>query len=90
MRFQFDPAKNLKVLRQHGISLEDATEIFDQAHLVDRKCDAPEQYRAVGWARGQLCSVIFEIRRDAKGDHYRLITAWKATRQEQEAYAQQI
>ena len=90
MRFQFDAEKNLDVLRKHGVSLEVAQEIFDQAYLVDRRCDDPEQFRAIGWAGGRLCSVIFEIRRDAEGEVYRLITAWKATRQEEEAYAKQI
>jgi uncharacterized DUF497 family protein len=68
----------------------EAQEIFDQAYLVDRKRDDPEQFRAIGWAGGRLCSVIFEIGRDADGELYRLITAWKATRQEEEAYAEQI
>ena len=90
MRFQFDAEKNLDVLRKHGVRLEVAQEIFDQAYLVDRRCDDPEQFRAIGWAGGRLCSVIFEIRRDAEGEVYRLITAWKATRQEEEAYAKQI
>ncbi len=90
MRFQFDPGKNREVLRRHGVSLEAAKEIFDQAHLVDRKRDDPEQFRAIGWAGGRLCSVIFEIHRDTEGEYYRLITAWKATVQEENAYAQQV
>ena len=90
MRFQFDAEKNREVLRRHGVSLEEAQEIFDQAHLVDRKNDDPEQSRAIGWAGGRLCSVIFAIRRDSDGEFYRLITAWKATKQEEEAYAEQI
>ena len=90
MRFQFAAEKNLEVLRKHGVSLEEAQEIFDQAHVVDRKCDDPEQFRAIGWAGGRLCSVIFEIRRDSDGEFHRLITAWNATKQEEEAYAKQI
>jgi len=90
MRFEYDVEKNREVLWRHGVSLEEAREIFDQAYLVDRKRDDPEQFRAIGWASGRLCSVIFEIRRDAVGEIYRLITAWKATRQEEEAYAEQI
>lgn len=90
MRFRFDAAKNAEVERKHGVSLEAAQEIFDQAHLVDRKNDDPEQFRAIGWSGGRLCSVVFEIRKDAAGEYYHLITAWKATRQEQEAYAKQI
>ena len=90
MRFQFDTGKNSEVLRKHGVSLEAAQEIFDQAHLVDRKNDDPEQFRAIGWSGGRLCSVIFELRKDVDGEFYRLITAWKATQQEEEAYANQI
>lgn len=90
MRFGFDDEKDREVLRKHGVSLEGAQEIFDQGHLVDRKIDNPEQFRAVGWSGGRVCSVIFEIRKDAEGEFYHLITAWKATRQEEEAYAEQI
>lgn len=90
MRFRFDAAKNREVKRKHGISLEEAQEIFDQAHLIDRKNDTPAQFRAIGWSGGRLCSVIFEIRKDEDGEYFHLITAWKATRQEEEAYAAQI
>ena len=90
MRFQFDPEKNRDVLRKHGVSLEESREIFDQAYLVDRKSDNPEQFRAIGWAGGRLCSVIFEIRRDSAGEFCHLITAWKATKREEEDYAEQI
>lgn len=87
MRFRFDAAKNSEVQRKHGVSLEESQEIFDQAHLVDRKNDDPEQFRAIGWSGGRLCSVVFEMRKDAAGQYYHLITAWKATKQEEEAYA---
>jgi hypothetical protein len=40
--------------------------------------DDPEQFRAIGWCRGRLCSVIFEIRHDSEGEYYHLVTAWKA------------
>ncbi len=90
MRFQFDENKSRKVQEKHGISLGDAQQIFDQVHIVDRKSDNPEQFRAIGWCRDRLCSVIFEIRRDHEGDYYRLITAWKATKQEEDAYADQV
>jgi hypothetical protein len=37
-----------------------------------------------------LCSVIFEIRHDANGEHYHLVTAWEATSQEDRDYADNI
>jgi uncharacterized DUF497 family protein len=53
-----------------------------------RKNDDPEQFRAIGWCQGFLCSVIFEIRHDEKGEYHRLITAWKATKEEEQSYAE--
>ena len=90
MRFDFDPVKSREVKRKHGISLEEALEIFDQAYLVDQKNDDPEQLRAIGWCGGRLCSVIFEVRQDFEGEYYHLITAWKATEQEEQSYAENI
>ena len=90
MRFSFDRKKSQVVKKKHGISLEEAREVFDQAHLVDRRSEDPVQFRAIGWSRGRLCSVIFEIRHDSVGEHYHLVTAWKATRQEEEDYAENV
>ena len=88
MRFKFDPEKSREVKRKHGVSLEEAQEVFDQTFVVDRKNDDPEQFRAIGWSRGRLVSVIFEVRSDSEGEYSHLITAWKATSQEQESYAE--
>jgi uncharacterized protein len=90
MRFEFDRSKSRAVGRKHGVSLEEAQEIFDQAYLVDQKNDNPEQFRAIGWCCGRLCSVIFEIRQDAEGDFYHLITAWKATKEEKQSYVENV
>jgi hypothetical protein len=34
--------------------------------------------------------VIFEIRRDADGEYTHLVTAWKATKEEQQSYAENV
>jgi uncharacterized DUF497 family protein len=88
MRFGFDQSKIWAVKRKHGVSLKDAQEIFDQTYLVDRKNDDPEQFRAIGWCRGRICSVIFEVRHDEEGEYYYLVTAWKATKEEEQNYAE--
>jgi len=90
MRFAFDPSKGRDVKRKHGISLKEAQEILDQVYLVDRRNDHPEQFRAIGWCRGRLCSVIFENRQDAEGEYYHLVTAWKATEEEEQSYAKNV
>ena len=90
MRFDFDPEKSRDVKRKHGISLKEAEEIFDQVYLVDQKKDDPEQFRAIGWCGDRLCSVIFEIRHDSEGEYYHLVTAWKATQEEEQSYAENV
>jgi uncharacterized DUF497 family protein len=90
MRFDFDPEKSRETERKHGVSLDDAQAIFDQVHLVDQKNDDPEQFRAIGWCNGHLCSVIFEIRRDSSGEYHHLVTAWRATKEEEQSYAEYV
>jgi uncharacterized DUF497 family protein len=90
MRFQFDGDKSREVKREQGISLREAQDIFDQAFLVDQKNDDPQQFRAIGWCRGLVYSVTFEIRHDPEGEFYHLITAWRATIAEEQIYAQII
>jgi len=73
MRFDFDTEKSRSVKRKHGDSLKEAQDLFDQVYLVDQRNFDPEQFRAIGWCRGRLCSVICEIRHDAEGEYYRLL-----------------
>ncbi len=68
MRFWYDRSKSQDVKRKHGVSLKEAQEIFYQAYLVDQKNDDPEQFRAIGWCSGRICSVIFEIRHDEEAN----------------------
>jgi uncharacterized DUF497 family protein len=89
-RFYFDQRKSVDARRKHGVSLEEALEIFDQAYLVDQKSDDPVQFRAVGWCGSRLCSVIFEMRHDREGEYCHLITAWKATQEEEKSYAENV
>jgi uncharacterized DUF497 family protein len=90
MRFKFDKNKSRAVERKHGVSLQDAQEVFDQVYVVDQRRNDPEQFRAIGWSRGRLCSVIFEIRHDAEGEYFHLLTAWQATNEEQQSYVENI
>lgn len=90
MRFKFDRLKSVAVKRKHGVSLNEAQRIFDQAYLVDQKNDDPEQFRAIGWCKGRLHAVIFEIRDDEEGQYYHLVTAWRATEKEEQNYVENI
>jgi uncharacterized DUF497 family protein len=90
VRFDFDRKKSRDTKRKHGVGLDQAQEIFDQVYLVDKRRDDPEQFRAIGWCSGVLCSAIFEIRHDAEGEYYHLVTAWKATKEEERSYAKNV
>jgi uncharacterized DUF497 family protein len=90
MRFEFDKSKSQTVKRKHGVSLKKAQDIFDQAYLVDQKNDDLEQFRAIGWCSGRLCSVVFEIRHDADGEYYCFITAWRATFEEEQSCVENV
>jgi uncharacterized DUF497 family protein len=90
VRFEYDQKKIRDVKKKHGVGLEEAQEIFDQVYVVDQRSDDPEQFRAIGWSCGRLCSVIFEIRHDADGEYYHLVTAWNATEEEERSYAENV
>jgi uncharacterized DUF497 family protein len=90
IRFGFERNKSRDVKRKHGVSLKEAQDTFDQVYVVDQKNDNPEQFRAIGWCGGSLCSVIFEIGHDSEGEYYRLVTAWKATKEEEQSYAENV
>jgi hypothetical protein len=71
-----------------GIGFEEVQEIFAHHYYVDQISDLPEQFRAIGWVGHRLYSLIFEIREDAKGEFYHLVTLWKSTRYEEGLYAE--
>ncbi len=90
MRVYFDERKSarLRANPKRGIGFEEAQEVFSQPYYLDQRSDLPEQYRAIGWVRDQLFAVIFEVREDKEGEFYHLVTLWKATKQEQQLYAE--
>jgi len=88
MRFSFDLRKSrrLRANPRRGIGFEEVQEVFSHPYYLDRRSDFPSQFRAIGWARGRLYSVIFEVREDAEGEYYHLVTLWKATQEESALY----
>jgi uncharacterized DUF497 family protein len=90
MRFDFDEGKSkrLRANPKRGVGFEEVQEVFSRPYYLDQRSDLPEQYRAIGWVGEQLYSVIFEVREDEGGEYYHLVTLWKATRQEQQLYAE--
>ena len=88
MRFSFDPrkSKRLRANPRRGIGFEEAQELFSQPYWLDQRSDVPEQYRAIGWVKDRLYSVIFEVREDEEGEVLRLVTLWRSTKEEIRLY----
>jgi uncharacterized DUF497 family protein len=88
MRFDFDvrKSKRLRSNPRRGIGFEEAQEIFSHSFYLDQRLEITEQQRAIGWVADRLYTLIFEVREDADGEYYHLVTLWKATKQEQQLY----
>jgi len=92
MRFKFNKKKSEQLSKnpKRGIGFEKVQEIFQHPYYEDYRSDDPEQFRAIGWVKGKLYSVIYEIREDEEGEYYHLVRLWKATSQEEKLYEENI
>lgn len=82
MRVNWDEGKKALLKRERGIGFEEALEIFQ------RKNDDPEQYKAIGFVRGKLVTLIVEVREDDLGEYEWFVTLWKSTLSEAKIYEQ--
>lgn len=83
--FEWDPAKNAINRRIHGISLEEAIEIFDGPMLSREDDDirGKHRQRSYGLMRDV---VVVRVVHTERGATRRLISARKATRKEREEF----
>jgi uncharacterized protein len=91
MQIEFDPNKAAANLQKHGVSLgEAAGSLLDPLALVreDAAAEGEARFILVGMTReGRLLTVCYTLREE---DTIRLISARKATRNEERQYAQGI
>jgi uncharacterized DUF497 family protein len=90
MRVQWDEAKRQLVLDERDIDFAQLRDVLYEAYLEDRRSEQPEQYRIIGFAKGQLITFIVEYRMDGVGEFIWVVTAWRSTKQERRSYGQQI
>jgi uncharacterized DUF497 family protein len=92
MRFKFNNEKSEQLRKnpKRKIGFEEAREIWAHPYYENQRADYPEQYRAIGWVKVKLYSVIFEVREDEEGKYYHLVTLWKSTSQEEKLYEKNI
>ncbi len=87
--FEWDDEKAAENLRDHRVSFEQATFAFNDLFAVewidDREAYDEERSILLGMTNGQVLTVVYTER----GERIRIISAWRATRHEQDYYYRQ-
>lgn len=86
MKFEWDKNKNQQNIQKHGISFEEATEIFDGVVFtsIDERYDYEEiREISIGSIQGVVIIAVAHTDRNGK---IRLISARKATPKERKTY----
>ncbi len=88
MEFEWDPAKNEYNEHKHGISFEDAVNVFDDPHRSVEDSTRPEhgeeRRKAIGRMGPVIVTVVFTFREGRN----RIISARIARRNERARYGQ--
>ena len=85
MRFEWDPAKRIANLRQHGVDFQAATKMFAGPDL--ERPDDRFDYGEVRWiAIGIVSATEFTVCYTDRGESRRIISARKANNDEREAF----
>ncbi len=89
MKYEWDEAKNRKNLAKHGLSFEDAEQVFSGPCVTfedDRFAYGEERLITLGWLGGRLV-VIAPAPRDGGT---RIISMRKGNRREQKIYQERL
>jgi uncharacterized DUF497 family protein len=93
LRFEWDEAKNRSNQRKHGVSFEEASQIFrDPLHVSvpDRIDDTEQRWRTFGLVGDiALLVVAHAVREEGDTEVVRIISARRATRSEKRRYENQ-
>lgn len=91
MKFEWDEEKNRMNLQKHGVSFEEAKEVFDDplqlSRLDHRFSYFEERWITVGVTKNEMLLVVANMFFSAEGEEIiRIITARKATKYERSQY----
>jgi uncharacterized DUF497 family protein len=85
MRFDWDPAKNERTIRERGIDFADVVSMFAGPMFVVRDDRRGEvRWVGLGEVEGRVMVVVWTVRDE---ETYRIISARKANRREVQRYA---
>ena len=89
MEFEWDEAKRLTNIRKHGIDFLDVPAVFDGDTVTvedDRNSYKEQRFVTFGLLQGRVIAVVHTEREDC----IRIISARKATKNEQRTYFEQL
>ena len=89
MRFEWDPNKASENLRKHGVSFEEAKEVFNDPNRIEdsdlEHSEEESRFLTIGFSSKRLLFVVYCERRE---DVTRIISARKVTKAEKKDYVQ--
>jgi uncharacterized protein len=87
MQFEWDPAKARANERKHAVSFDEAASIFRGPCIL--RADTRREYGEARFIALGVDSngVVLNVGYTLRGESIRIISAWKASRHEREAYA---
>jgi uncharacterized DUF497 family protein len=88
-QFEWDDAKAAANHAKHGVSFDEARPVFDDPFalvLSDDSAPGEERWRLIGMSGGR---VLFAVFTEPAHGRRRIISARRATKREQDAYAKQ-
>jgi len=89
MKFEWDPVKNVKNQRKHGIDFREAKTVFQDKKAVkiddEEHSNEEERYTVIGMSRKDRELTVCHCFRD-EGDTIRIFSARKANKTEKEIY----
>ncbi len=94
MRFEWDPVKARSNRRKHGVTFEQAANVFDDPDALFEQDQTDDdtgelRWQALGLAEGTiLLLVAHTVREEGQDEVIRLISARRATRKERNRYEQ--
>lgn len=90
MFIRWDPAKDRKNQRDHGISFATGAEVFHDPHnemFENYLVEGEERYATMGWVEGRLLIVFHTYDEENGHESVRIVSARKPTPYERQRYA---
>jgi uncharacterized DUF497 family protein len=92
-RFEWDPLKDVRNRRKHGVAFETAATVLDDPQALmgyDRSVDGEDRWRMIGRvADGRVMVVAFVVRHRGDEEIVRIVSARLALRHERHRYVEQ-